>query len=155
MSTKKAKPNIREYVRANYTKQGPQEMADTLVKAGHSRKLVMNIICELRRRGLPIPHMISAKSNPEPQRAGIISVEDFRRKNDIYLLVSEAAKNLKRGELLEEATFIREFIAGKQGYRPALDHADMKKYRGKQSGGKYLWGHPEDIAMLRKDGLLN
>jgi len=97
-------------------------------------------------------------NNAEPRvkkpNKGTISVSEFIKENDIFILVSAAAKKIEKGDMYDESTFVQQFLPRKSNYRKALEHPDNRKNRGK-SGGRWYWGHPADIDDLKKRGLLN
>lgn len=81
-----------------------------------------------------------------------ISISEFRLKYDVRSIVGQAVKHLEKGRMLTQQEFVRRYnIRG--AYRDILEGPEFKQYRGKVSGTVY-WGHPDDIAQLKNEGLL-
>lgn len=152
--------SIAKYVRENHKSMTVVEMRHVLEKDGWTTLQITGCMSKLRERGLPLEKFANNypdKYRVDPQEQAKpkigISIEEFRQKNDIFLIVECAAKKLERGVFVPEPEFVKEFFPGKTGYKTALEQESCKKYRGK-SQGKWYWGHPDDIAEFKSKHML-
>lgn len=94
---------------------------------------------------------------PAPASSGAVgrlTEADLRRKHDIGYIVRLKAAEIEKGVFYPEADFIRlSGIKVSSGYRTALDHPDLTKYKGR-AGGVTYWGHPESIRKMKDETIL-
>ena len=84
----------------------------------------------------------------------ILTEDQLRKKHDMFYIVHENLERLEKGKFVEEASFLRSMqISGKPGYRTAIDHPDVRPYKGKADGFTY-YGHPESVQKLKDEGVL-
>ena len=147
---------IRELLIKNADKQA-DELMELALKAGYKKQQVLNAAAKLRMRGHKIPLFNKATGSPvslESGRKQTISVTQFIKDNDMYIFVENCVRKIGRGEMYEEATFVKTFLRGKVNYRAALESEEIKPFRGR-AGGKWYLGNPEDIKDLKARGLLS
>jgi hypothetical protein len=120
-----------------------------------SRKQFRGVLSDIRRRGWGIPKTKQKETDTQPTviyKIGI-NIEQFRKKHDIFHIVGEAAKKLKKDIFLTESEFVQSNGIRMVGYRDALNLPENASYRGK-AGSTIYWSHPETIAQMKKEGTL-
>ena len=82
-----------------------------------------------------------------------ITEQDFRKQFDNRYILSEAVKDLKKGQLIDQRKFIQSLkLIGT--YKDILEEVDFELFRGKISSDKIFWSHPETISKLKSESLL-
>jgi len=89
-----------------------------------------------------------------PVKKGM-SIQEFREKHDVMIIIRKGVRALKKGELLTTAEFVHDLkLPGGTGYRDKLMLDEFEVYRGQVNANDIRWGHPDDIAELKEDRLL-
>ena len=84
-----------------------------------------------------------------------VSVTEFREKHDVMIILRKGVRNLRKGELLTIAEFAHDLkLPGGVGYKDKLLLDEFEPYRGRVTANDVRWGHPDDIAELKRDRLL-
>ena len=104
----------KEFIRKNKDKS-PAEIFALAQKAGIAKKMVIKTASKMRSAGENIPFFKDQAARPAPikpkhTKGNTISVSDFIRKNDIYITVSEAVKQIQEGYLYERSDFVKTFM---------------------------------------------
>ena len=127
---------------------------------GCRRDQFRKVIADIHRRGWNIKERKNDSLIKHPKVTEIainrtigISEEQFKARHDVFHIVSEAAKKLKKNRFLTEAEFIQVNGIRMIGYRDALNLPENSKYRGKV-GAIIYWSHPETIAKYKSHGTL-
>lgn len=101
----------------------------------------------------PVTHYIRGeKTNiPKMETKKALSVEDFRKQFDNHYKIQQGVKKLAPGELILHRDF-KESL-GLQGSPSSeiFDSEEFDSYKGKASGGKVFWSHPDTIRSLKDD----
>lgn len=84
-----------------------------------------------------------------------ISIQEFREKHDVMVIIRKAVRKLKKGELIPSIEFVQDLkLPGGVSYKDKIMSAEFEPYRGQVSASDIYWGHPEDITELKQDRLL-
>ena len=84
-----------------------------------------------------------------------MSIQDFREKYDVTVIIRKGVSRLKKGELLTMSEFVQDLqLPGGTGYKDKLMSSEFEPYRGQVTSSDIRWGHPDDIATLKQDRLL-
>lgn len=103
-----------------------------------------------------MPNFGGLLESPSPtiKKRGM-SVRDFRKKHDAIEIIREGVKKLRRDDLITQAQFVADLkFPGGVSYRDKLMLEEFEPYRGMVNANDVRWGHPDDIADLKADGLL-
>lgn len=86
---------------------------------------------------------------PVPAKVGL-SEAQLRAKHDLNFIIQQKVSELKPGQFLTEAEFVR-FCNIRGAYRNVLE--SLTEYRGK-AGGITYYSHPESINKMKMEGIL-
>lgn len=105
------------------------------------------------------PQHISPPSTPkngEPAKRKIgITEAELRAKFDLTFIVKNKVREIPKGEFLSRSEFIQFCnLKGMSGYVAVIDHPEFDSYKGKAGSSEY-WGHPDSIAKMKSDHVLN
>ena len=85
-----------------------------------------------------------------------ISVEEFRSRHDPLFKIRAAIKELRRSknDLYPEPEFRENVVKlDASRFRSKADMSEFDSYKGKV-GGKTYWGHPDTIASLKREAVM-
>jgi len=146
---------IREWLTENKDKyfpdRRPQWVKDCAAALGVSLESVWNKAAKVWVAStIPVPIVCSGIENGGMK---ILTEEDLRRKHDNIFKVEEAARRLREGEFVTEHDFVSS-LGLRGSYRPTIERSEFEKYRGRAEGNVYYWGHPNSIAKMKREGIL-
>jgi hypothetical protein len=152
------------FVKTNLKKDfsNRKEILNRAIKEMHATpKQFSNVISDINRRSgwNNYPNKAGRGSKVEintdiqVERKIGISIDQFRKKHDIFHIVSEAARKLKKDVFLTESEFVQVNGIRMVGYRDALGLPENSKYKGK-AGSTIYWSHPDTIRQMKSEGTL-
>lgn len=84
-----------------------------------------------------------------------VTEQQLHERHDMLYRIMLELEKIPEGAYIEESVLLKKLgILGKPGYRSAVEHPDLKKYKGKVDHVVY-YGHPESIERNKTKGLLS
>lgn len=109
---------------------------------------------KIRARG----YFWRAKNGHEPVKEVseiYVTEQQLHERHDMLYRIMLELEKIPEGAYIEESVLLKKLgILGKPGYRSAVEHPDLKKYKGKVDHVVY-YGHPESIERNKTKGLLS
>ena len=83
-----------------------------------------------------------------------MSVEAFREQYDNHYKIKQGVQKLIQGELILHRDFKDSLNLQGSPSSEVFDSEEFDKYKGRASGGKIFWSHPDTIKNLKEERLL-